>query len=318
MFELHFLGTSAAAPSVHRGLTAHMLIVNEHRFLIDCGEGTQRQILQSGLGFKRLTKILLTHSHLDHILGLGGLVSTLTRWENLDRIDIWGGKSTLYRVHGLLFNVVMLGQNPPIPIELRHVETGVIFEDKHFSISAFPVKHQGIENFGYVFQEKTRRPFLEEKAKALGIPFGSVRANLVAGESITLDDGRVITPDDVLGPAVRGAKYVHVGDCGYTGNLLEIASGADCLVIEATYLNEEQEMARQFGHLTAAQGAMLAKEAGVKTLILTHISRRNRESDVLHEAQAIFPETYVARDFNHFLIHRDKPVEKVKRERNPY
>ncbi|MBZ0305240.1 MAG: ribonuclease Z, partial [Anaerolineae bacterium] len=103
---------------------------------------------------------------------------------------------------------------------------------------------------------------------------------------------------------------VHVGDCGYTGNLLEVAQNADCLVIEATYLDEERELARQFGHLTAADGAMLAKEAGVKTLILSHISRRNRESDVLNEAQAIFPNTFVARDFDHFLIHRDKPVEK--------
>lgn len=313
MFELHFLGTSAAAPSVHRGLTAQLLIVNEHRFLIDCGEGTQRQILQSGLGFKRLNRILLTHSHLDHILGLGGLVSTLTRWENLDRIDIWGGKSTLYRINTLLFNVVMLGQRPPIPIELHPIERNPIFEDKNFIVTAFPVKHQGVENYGYMFQEKSRRPFLDEKAKALGVPVGPVRSKLVAGESVTLENGRVISPDEVLGEAVSGVKYVHVGDCGYTGNLLEIASNADCLVIEATYLDEEREMARQFGHLTAADGAILAKEAGVKTLILTHISRRNRESDVLNEAQAIFPNTFVARDFDHFLIHREKPVEKVKR-----
>ncbi len=312
MFELHFLGTSAAAPSIYRGLSSHMVLANEYRFLIDCGEGTQRQILQSGLGFKRLNRILLTHSHLDHILGLGGLVSTLTRWENLDRLDIWGGKSTLYRVQTLLFNVVMLGQRPPIPIELHTVETGLILEDKNFTVSAFPVKHQGVENFGYVFQEKTRRPFLEEKARVLGVPFGPIRGKLVAGESITLDDGRVITPEDVLGEPMRGVKYVHVGDCGYTGNLIDIVADADCLVIEATYLNDEKDMARQFGHLTASDSALLAKEAGVKTLILTHISRRNRESDVLSEAQAIFPNSYVARDFDHFQMNREKPVEKVK------
>lgn len=314
MFELHFLGTSAAAPSVYRGLTAQLLIVNEYRFLIDCGEGTQRQILQSGLGFKRLNRILLTHSHLDHILGLGGLVSTLTRWENLDRIDIWGGKSTLYRVNSLLFNVVMLGQRPPIPIELHTIESGLILDDKNFTVTAFPVKHQGVENYGYLFQEKSRRPFLNDKAELLGVPFGPERAKLVAGERITLKDGRVITPDEVLGETISGVKYVHVGDCGFTGNLLEVAENADCLVIEATYLNEERELARQFGHLTATDGAQLAKEAGVKTLILTHISRRSRESDILNEAQAIFPNTFVARDFDHFLIHRDKPVEKVKRQ----
>ena len=119
MFELIFLGTSSSAPSVHRGLSSHMILHRQHRFLLDCGEGTQRQILQSGLGFKRLNKVLLTHGHLDHILGLGGLLSTLSRWENLEQIDIYGGRSTLARVRNLLFKVVFLGTRPPIDINLK-------------------------------------------------------------------------------------------------------------------------------------------------------------------------------------------------------
>ncbi|MBL8157180.1 MAG: MBL fold metallo-hydrolase, partial [Anaerolineae bacterium] len=107
MFEIVFLGTSASAPSVYRGLPAQMVLAGEHRFLVDCGEGTQRQILRSGMGFKRLNRILLTHSHLDHILGLGGLLSTFARWESLDEIEIWGGKVTLDRVQALLYGVVL-------------------------------------------------------------------------------------------------------------------------------------------------------------------------------------------------------------------
>ena len=168
MFELIFLGTSASAPSVQRGLTAHMVLYREHRFLIDCGEGTQRQILHSGLGFKRLNKVLLTHGHLDHILGLGGFVSTLGRWENMDRVDIYAGRSTLTRVHDLLFRVVFPNGRSPLHIELTPIDGGVILSDDKFTLTAFPVQHRGPDCFGFLFEEKEHRPFLAEKAAELG------------------------------------------------------------------------------------------------------------------------------------------------------
>jgi ribonuclease Z len=311
MFEIVFLGTSAAAPTIYRGLTSQMVLAGEHRFMIDCGEGTQRQILRSGLGFKRLNKILLTHAHLDHILGVGGLISTLTRWEDLDKIDIWAGESTLRRVKNLLFEVVFLGENPPIPITLTPIKAGLFWQNKKFSITAFPVRHQGSGNFGFCFQERTHHPFLADKAEALGIPAGPMRAQLVAGQTITLHDGRVIRPEDVLGEAQPGVKYVHVGDCGNPDNLYEVAAGADCLVMEATYVDEERDFARQFGHMTAGDSARFARDAGVKALILTHVSRRSREHELRQEAQAIFPETYIARDFDHFVITKEKPIRKV-------
>jgi ribonuclease Z len=139
----------------------------------------------------------------------------------------------------------------------------------------------------------------------------------VRGTAIVLPDGRLIRPDDVLGPDLPGARYVHIGDVGRTDNILQYVQDAHALVIEATYLNTESDMARQFGHMTAAQAAQLAVDANVKTLILTHISRRSRERDVLAEAQAIFPNSYVARDFDAFLITKDRPVEKLGRDYHP-
>ncbi|MGB2963211.1 MAG: ribonuclease Z [Anaerolineales bacterium] len=304
MFEIVFLGTSASAPSVHRGLTSQIVIRGEHRFLIDAGEGTQRQILKSGLGFKRLDRILVTHGHLDHILGLGGLISTFVRWEAMDKILIVGGKSALDRVRDLLFGVVLKGKYPPVEITLQDLEPGLVFEENDFTVKAFPVYHRTPDCFGFVFEEFSRRPFLPEKAEALKIPPGPWRGELVNGNSVTLPDGRVIDPEMVLGEEQPGTKFVHVGDAGKTDNLLEVTRGADTLVIEATYLEAEAELAEQFGHLTATQASELAKNAGVGTLLLTHISRRYREDQVLEEARAVFPDTFVAKDFDRFQIKR--------------
>jgi ribonuclease Z len=305
LFELLFLGTSASAPSARRGLSALVVSHNEYRFLIDCGEGTQRQILQSGIGFKRLTRILLTHGHLDHILGLGGLLSTLLRWESIDELQIYGGKSTLERVHTLLYDVVLRGNQPPMPLTLNEIKPGVIFDAEDFTVTAFPVTHRGPDCLGYVFEEKARRPFLSEKADTLGVPFGPERRELVEGREITLADGKVIKPDDVLGDWERGSKLVVVGDTGRTDNLVEACKDADGLVIESTYLDEEEDMAKQFNHLTARMGADLAIKAGVKKLMLTHVSRRYREKDVIAEAQSVFPTAVVARDFDTFQIKKE-------------
>jgi len=302
VFEILFLGTSASAPSARRGLSAAIVSHDEYRFLVDCGEGTQRQILQSGAGFKRLNRILLTHGHLDHILGLGGLMSTFLRWEAIDELEILGGRSALDRVHDLLYGVVLRGKQPPMPLSLREIKPGIIFEGDDFTVTAFSVTHRGPDCLGYSFETKARRPFLAEKADELGVPFGPERRDLVEGRSVTLADGKTVKPDDVLGDWQSGTKLVVVGDTGRTDNILEYCRDADALVIESTYLNQEAEMAKDFAHLTAQNAAELAKEAGVKKLILTHLSRRYRERDVLAEAQAVFPDSVVARDFDKFQV----------------
>jgi ribonuclease Z len=304
LFEIVFLGTSASAPSVYRGLSAQVVKHDEHRFLIDCGEGTQRQILKSGLGFKRLNRILITHGHLDHILGLAGLLSTFARWEAVEELEIFGGGWALERIHDLLFGVVLRGARPPMAIHLREISPGVIIQEQDFSVEAFQVSHRGPDCFGYHFHEKARRPFLVERAEALSIPPGPWRRDLVNGMTVSLPDGRQVTPDQVLGTERPGTRLIHVGDTGRTDNLLDSCRGADALVIEATYLEAESDMAARFSHLTATQASRLAQEAGVRQLILTHISRRYRERDVLAEAQAVFPNTLVARDFDAFQIRR--------------
>ena len=312
MFEIVFLGTSASAPSIHRGLSAQVVIVKNHRYLIDCGEGTQRQLLKSGIGFKRLNRVLITHGHLDHILGLGGLMSTFMRWESIDALEIWGGRWALDRIQDLIFGVVLRGAKPPMPLHLIDVKPGVLMENEDYTVSAVPVTHRGRDCFGYVFQEKARRPFLVEKAEALGVPAGPERARLVRGEPITLAAGRTIQPDDVLGEDVPGARVVFTGDVATFEGLEPVARGAHALVTEATYLDEDAEMAATFGHVTAGQAARFAHEMGIQALLLTHVSRRYRERDVLREAQRFFPDTFVVRDFDRFAIAKGRPVQKIQ------
>ena len=304
MFEITFLGTSASAPSPKRNLPAYLVQHDEYRFLVDCGEGTQRQILQSGIGFKRLNHILITHGHLDHILGLAGLLSTFSRWESIDNLEIYGGASALDRIHDLIYGVVLRGSAAPMPVSLIPVSRGPFFDAPDFTVSAIPVQHRGPDCLGYLFEEKSRRPFLAEKADALGIPSGPLRGRLVNGQTVQLSDGRTITPEMVMGEMRSGLRLAAMGDLGETDSLVELLQGVDCLVIESTYLQEEAEMAKQFSHLTARQAAELAVKIGASQLILTHLSRRYRDRDVLAEAQQTFPNAVVARDFDTFTVKK--------------
>jgi ribonuclease Z len=318
VFEIVFLGTSASAPSVQRGLSAQVILYKEYRFLVDCGEGTQRQILRSGLGFRRLDRVLLTHGHLDHILGLAGLISTFARWDANERMEIWGGRRTLDRVDALLFGVGVVPRSVQETgqIELYDVEPGVLMEDDDFRVVAYPVQHRGADAFGYCFEEKPRRPFLDGKAEALGVPRGPQRRDLVMGRAVTLPTGQVILPDQVLGEVIPGTKLCITGDLSSTQSLIEPVRDSDMLVSEATYLDYESELARRFGHITAREAAELAAGAGVKNLVLTHLSRRYRERDILAEAERFFSQVIIARDFDHFRVRRGEAVEKVEAETN--
>jgi ribonuclease Z len=205
----------------------------------------------------------------------------------------------------------------PVKVHLHELEPGVLLEDEHFQLRAFPITHRGQGCFGFAFIERDRRPFLVERAEALGVPAGPIRRELVQGRPVTLPDGRLIAPDDVLGPVQTGAKLVYVGDVGRTDNLLDEVAGATTLVIEATYLEEEADMARKFGHLTAARAAQLARDAGVGTLVLNHVSRRYTVRQVLDEARQYFDHVHVARDFDRFRIVKHEPAQLIDATGNP-
>ena len=305
MFELTFLGTAASAPLPKRNLSSAIVSHDEYRFMVDCGEGTQRQLLSSGLGFRRLEHILITHPHLDHFLGLGGILSTIGQWETLDALTIYGGKSTLDRIEDLAFRVVFRGGRPPIKLDFVEIKPGVIVKGEDFDVVAFPVQHRGPDCYGYLFQEHSRRPFLNEKATELGVPQGPERKQLVKGSPITLSNGSTVQPDDVLGPLQVGTKFVMTGDVGRTEGLEQVIRNADTLVTESTYMAADADLARTNGHLTATQAARLARDCNVKQLILTHISGRYRERDIEDEARSIFPNSVVARDFDGFKIKSD-------------
>ncbi|MEZ0311700.1 MAG: MBL fold metallo-hydrolase [Myxococcota bacterium] len=298
MFDVVFLGTAASTPSIDRGLASLLVRAGRERFLIDCGEGTQRQLLKSGVGFRKLSGILLTHAHLDHILGLPGFLSTLALLEAGGEQPMLIGASpgTLRLTQQLLRGVWPSGRTP-LPVTWRELAPGVIHGTPDLEVRCFTVRHGETDSLGYVFESPTRRHLIPERLAEVGVPHGPERAKLARGEPITLADGRVISPDEVTSPPTPGTKLVVVGDVEDTTDILPHARGAAAIVIEATFLGPDTALAKARAHLTARAAAELARDAGVKALYLTHISGRYGADAVLADAQSVFADTRVAHDF---------------------
>ena len=301
MFDLTFLGTSASVPSADRNHPGLLVEAGGRRIMVDCGEGTQRQLLRSGAGFRRLDRLLLTHGHFDHALGIPGLFSTLRLRQSSDLMTIHGGPGTLDVVVRMLAGLWGEGR-APIPLELIPLSEGQVFDAGEFTVDCFPVRHRDTDSFAFTFEARARRHLLPERLAALGVPDGPARGELAAGRPVTLQDGRTIDPADVLGPAARGTKLVVVGDTETTGGLSEHVRDADLLVIEATFLERDAAMALEYGHLTAAKSAELAAAAGVRRLVLTHISGRYTDEEILAEATKIFPNSRVAADLDRLAV----------------
>jgi ribonuclease Z len=292
--DVVFLGTSGSAPTAQRGLSATLVRRGGERLLFDCGEGTQRQLLRCDVGLVELEEIFLTHYHADHYLGLPGMLKTFSLRGRELPLTIYGPRgleqllATLRRVFGRL----------PFPLHTVELGSGDRLEREGYRLETFAVDH-GVPAVGYALVEGERPGrFHPEAADRLGVPDGPERGILQSGEPVELPGGRVVRPEDVLGPPRTGRKIVLSGDTAPAATVVEAAVGADLLVHEATFLADEAERAKETLHATAGGAALVAREAGVKLLALTHLSTRYFGHQVVEEARQLFPDTVVPRDFD--------------------
>ena len=293
--DLVFLGTSASMPSAQRAPAALLVRRGGERLLFDCAEGTQRQLQRSSIGLPELEEIFLTHFHADHFLGLPGMLKTFAlRGREETPLTVYGprGLRSLFKLlHPFLGRL-------PYELALVELEPGESLERAGYRLEAVGVDH-GAGALGYALVEHERPgEFDVAAADALGVPPGPERGLLQHGESVTLADGAVVTPDEVLGPARPGRKLVLSGDTGPSPGVVQAAHLADVLVHEATFLSDEGDRARETLHSTAAEAAEVARLAQVRLLALTHVSVRYFGRELVEEAAAVFPEVVVPRDFD--------------------
>jgi ribonuclease Z len=292
--DVVFLGTAASAPTAQRSPTALLVRRGGDRLLFDCAEGTQRQLMRSTIGLPDLEEIFFTHFHADHYLGLPGMLKTFALRQREVPLTLYGppGLSELYRTLGRIVGRLTY------EVRLEEVRPGESLERDGYRILVFPV-HHGVSAVGYVVAEDERPgEFDADAADALGIPFGPERGALQRGESITLDEGRVLTPDAVVGAARPGRRIVVPGDTAPVETVRVLAEGADVLIHEATFLEDERDRAEDTLHSTALQAAEIARDAGVRLLALTHVSPRYFGPELVREAQEVFEATVVPRDFD--------------------
>jgi ribonuclease Z len=292
--DIVFLGTSASAPTAQRAPAALLVRRGGERLLFDCGEGTQRQLMRSTLGLPDLQEIFLTHFHADHYLGLPGMLKTFSLRQRELPLTIYGpaGLREFFKSLGRIVGKLSY------PVELEEVRPGEALDRDDYRILVFPV-HHGVSAVGYAIAEEERPgAFDADTADALGIPFGPERGALQRGESVTLDDGKVLTPDAVLGPSRPGRRIVIPGDTAPVETVRVLSEGADVLIHEATFLEDERDRASDTLHSTALQAAELARDAGVRLLALTHVSPRYFGPELAREAREVFPATVVPKDFD--------------------
>jgi ribonuclease Z len=294
MLTATFLGTGAATPTVDRNVAGLAVQREGETILFDCGEGNQRQMMRYGVGFS-FTEIFFTHYHADHILGVTGLLRTMGLMDRTAPVTLYGPRGA-QRVLGAAISLGI--ERNKFPVEINEVRPGDRLRREQYDIVVFETEHRP-DTVGFALAEHTRLGrFNPERARELGVPEGPLWGRLHKGETIVLDNGRSVSPADLVGSPRRGRTLVYSGDTRPSLAVVEAARGADLLIHEATFGSDELERAKETGHSTAAEAARVAVEAGVRRLVLTHISPRyTREApELLAEAKAIFPETVVARD----------------------
>ena len=290
-----FLGTGGSWPTVKRNVSAIAVKRGGEILLFDCGEGTQRQIQRSGLSYMQIKSIFISHFHGDHFLGLPGLIQTMQLNDRKEPLTIYGPRG-ISRIVEIVKNLGYF--RPSYEIVGKDVDEGDEIRFDGYSVRPFRVEHN-VPALGYVLEEDMRPGrFNKKKALELGIPEGPLFGRLQRGESIKLKDGRVVTPDMVLGPPRPGRKVVYTGDTKPCNKVVEFARNADLLIHDATFLSDLEDVAIEYGHSTARQAAEIAKEANVDRLVLTHISPRYLDDRAIEEeAKNIFENSIVARDF---------------------
>jgi ribonuclease Z len=291
--DVVFLGTSASMPTAQRAPAALLVRRGGDRLLVDCGEGTQRQLLRSAVGLIELREVFLTHYHADHFLGLPGMLKSFALRGRELPLTIYGPPGlrdlvgALRRVFGRL----------SYDLELVEVRADEQLERDDYRLETFAVAH-GVTAVGWTLVEEPRPGQFDVAASdALGVA-PPQRGLLQRGESVTVADGRVVTPDAVLGPPRAGRKIVITGDTAPADAVIAAAEGADLLVHEATFGDEEQDRAQETLHSTATQAAVVARAAGVGLLALTHVSPRYFGPELAREARTVFPETVAPKDFD--------------------
>ena len=315
--QVTFLGTSSGVPTRGRNVSAVALRLPQRAelWLFDCGEGTQHQFLRSELRVSQLRRVFVTHMHGDHVFGLPGLLASLGLAGTCPGIDLYGPDRLRDYLEGVLHtSSTRIGY----PLRQHRVRQAAasgepLLDDGEITVRCTPLTHR-VPAYAYRVDQKPRAGrFDVEQAKALGIPPGPIYADLKRGRSVTLEDGRIINGASLCGPERPGASVVYCTDTVFCEAAVELAAGADLLIHESTFAHAEAEMAFARQHSTSTMAAQTALAAGVKQLALTHLSPRYvpgnpvTPDDLLAEAQAIFPNTLMARDFLSIDVLPEEP-----------
>ena len=290
--QITFLGTSSMVPTKERNQIAVFLSYGSEGILFDCGEGTQRQFKIAGISLTKVTKILISHWHGDHVLGLPGLMQTLSSLDYNGTLEIYGPEGTKKRIEKMSEAFVF---DKRLDFKVNEVKKGIFFENNDFELEAYSLEH-GIEIVGYSFIEKDKRKIDMKKVKKFGIPEGPLIGKLQQGKSIE-HNNKKINADDVT-YIEKGKKLSFITDTVLCDNCYKLAEGADLLICEATYSSKLTDKSEDYGHMTAKHAAQIANKANVKQLVLIHFSARYKNTQELEEdARDVFDNVICAKDF---------------------
>ena len=280
--KLTILGTSAAKPTDKRNTSAYVLTINGDDLLFDCGENTQKSLLESGIGFHGINKIFISHLHMDHVGGLCALLNGMLVSDRKEKLDLYGpfGLKKMMDIQLKSYGIKISNY----VCRFHVLNEGVCLKTKDYTIESTPADHR-IEAHSFRVSLPDKRPFLPHVAKALGIPKGSLYGELKDGNPVTLEDGRIINPDLVLGDVVRGKSFGYSGDSTPLRKFAKFFKDCTCVVFDSTYINNDLEKAKKFKHSTSIQAANLLKKSNVGILVLSHFSSRYHDT-LQHEKEA--------------------------------